>query len=33
MYWDAATGGFCSNGKWFSWDADKQQFVEWQQGQ
>ncbi len=31
MYWDAATGGFCSGGTWYSWDADKQQFVEWQQ--
>ncbi|KAL4422393.1 hypothetical protein ABPG75_008590 [Micractinium tetrahymenae] len=33
MYWDATTGGFCSGGKWYSWDAHKQQFVEWQQGQ
>ena len=33
MYWDAASGGFYNggDGKWYSWDADKQQFVEWEQ--
>ena len=33
MYWDATSGGFykSSDSKWYSWDAAKQAFVEWQQ--
>lgn len=32
MFWDPSSGGFYNGaeGKWYSWDADKQQFVEWQ---
>ena len=29
MYWDAASGGFSSGGKWYSYDAATQQYVEW----
>lgn len=33
MYWDAASGGFYSggDGKWYSWDEGKKEFVEWKQ--
>ncbi|PSC74352.1 CD2 antigen cytoplasmic tail-binding 2 [Micractinium conductrix] len=33
MYWDASTGGFFNNGKWYSWDADKKEFEEWAAGE
>ena len=31
MYWDPASGGFCSagDGKWYTWDAAAGRFVEW----
>lgn len=31
MYWDSSSGGFYSSGdgKWYSWDAGTQAFVEW----
>ncbi|PRW60637.1 CD2 antigen cytoplasmic tail-binding 2 [Chlorella sorokiniana] len=34
MYWDASSGGFYNpaDTKWYSWDGDKQQFVEWAAG-
>ncbi len=32
MYWDPTTGGFCSNGKWYAYDAASGQFVEWATG-
>lgn len=31
MFWDPSSGGFYNGGKWYSWDAGKQEFVEWQQ--
>jgi hypothetical protein len=33
MYWDPASGGFYNggDGKWYSWDGEKKEFVEWKQ--